>query len=900
MGSPFGGGGNGVTVNIGGNAVQLQTAAQQASSALGNVGSAAQAAANTTGAAMRAAAAGFDQLTQSIKYLQQAQVALGASQAQGDAAFLNEATSAQDYSARLQLLTSSLQLFNAQQQQTGATAQQTGSQLDFNVFGRITGWMFSFNQLIDGARNLQSVLTQLGSTAFGVFNTLSMGIPNALVSSVGMLQQYAGQAMGMLQQYGVPLGPQGIAASFDLNKTTEKTRVGWGYLFGGGGRMQTTGPYAGQIVDPSGTAESMMQWSSQESMKVPFTRQDMMAAMTQLGLVPKDRTTGAHMSAADIEHYLPILSDLAATYGSTAYGGQGVNLQQAAYAVRMSAEGMARMLKMDLNINPEELIHYGLKATGSGYAIHITDPSTLLPALEAFARAKGVSGGINDVSGASGMMEQGTFSGAWSSFVDRLQNFGLQVGGTDLSGNIRQDSLFGRMKQDLNTVSDWLSNPKNAAGISQLADTVQGALGGGTTVIGGVLGGVFQGMSQSGTGNTLLDDLQRFSDFLHDPTTQDALRNFGDELGHLVGPALQTASQAVQGFFQGIGNSGAGKEVQTVLDGLGKWFADPAHQQDITNFTTALGDLAGNVVTWTGQLLQAAGDFLGGASNVLGTFSSALTTNLINQDVAAMSQSDRAQYLKHNPNAKGISSTEQQLIEAAVQAYFDQMAKDSGMSQDWANQAYANWANSFNGPNKFNSPNGGKPWKGVTAYTYANGEPNQQASAQAYWNSLSAQQRALDQHLAKSGGFSGMGPIDPNTGIPELWEGVSRRFATSSTAHGQEGALGTDAVTNALLGSAGAGAPDLTRKGRDAGTAYLSGFQSTMQNSSTPTTAVNAYIAAFDAKISQAGDPLAVSIATYVDQAIKIQIANALEGYGGDLRQAGGYPRAAGIGPGYR
>src|SRR5258708_1505319 len=136
VGSPFGGGGgNSVTVTIGGNAVQLQTAAQQASAALGNVGSAAQSAANTTGSAMRTAAAGFDQLTQSIKYLQQAQVALGASQVQGDAAFLNEAKTAQDYSARLQVLSSYLQLFNAQQQQTASTAQQTGASLDFNVFG---------------------------------------------------------------------------------------------------------------------------------------------------------------------------------------------------------------------------------------------------------------------------------------------------------------------------------------------------------------------------------------------------------------------------------------------------------------------------------------------------------------------------------------------------------------------------------------------------------------------------------------------------------------------------------------------------------------------------------------------------------------------------------------------
>ena len=75
-----------------------------------------------------------------------------------------------------------------------------------------------------------------------------------------------------------------------------------------------------------------------------------------------------------------------------------------------------------------------------------------------------------------------------------------------------------------------------------------------------------------------------------------------------------------------------------------------------------------------------------------------------------------------------------------------------------------------------------------------------------------------------------------------------------------------------------------------------------MQTSSTPAAAVNAYIAAFDSKIAQAGDPLAVAIATYVNQHVQVQIANALKNYSGngDLRQAGGAPRAPGIGPGYR
>jgi hypothetical protein len=640
----------------------------------------------------------------------------------------------------------------------------------------------------------------------------------------------------------VPIGPQGIGASFQLNETTEKTRAGWGYLFGGGGKL-----VGGQVQDPKGVAQQMMLWSSRESMNVPFTRQDMMSAMTQLGLVPKDRTSGAHLSAAEIEHYLPIISDIAATYGATAYQGRGVTLQQAAYAVRMSAEGMARMIKMDLNINPEELIRYGLKATGSGMAVHITDPSTLLPALENFARAKGISGGVNDVGGASMMMETGTFSGAWSSFVDRLQNFGLMVGGTDLAGNIRQGSLFGRVKSDLNTVSGWMD--AHGADIGKLADTVQGAMGGGVTVLGGVLGGVFQGMSQSGAGNTILDDLGRFSAFLRDPQTQDALRNFGDELGHVVGPALQTASKAVSGFFSGFGNSGAIQAVEGALNGLGKWFSDPAHQADITNITTAMGRLGGQFVTFLTQVGQWAGPAVGGLAQAISQGPQNYNNGSIpviggiqrgfnNMAVSGMSP-DQWQYIvtHNNPYDKSLTGNQQQMV---MQAESLLLLHQDNMNLKQVMQDYA---------------------------TYLKQEQ-----------------------------------IAYNAGNAPYTSGGSILNPTHRSALGQSRALGKDLLDYTSTVQALPTATAYTQSGHDAGTAYLSGFQSAMQTSNTPTTAVQAYINQFDAKIAQAGDPLAAAIANYINQHVQQQIANALRNYSGngDLRQAGGYARAGGIGPGYK
>lgn len=875
MGSPFGGG-NGVTVNIGGTATQLQAAANQAQGALNQVGQAAQQAGTTAGNAMQQAAQQFDQLTQAVKYLQQAQQALGASQAQGDAEFLNQATSAQDYADRLKLLQSSLGLYNAQQQATGAQAEQTGASLNNNLFGRTTSWLISFNQLMDAGRNFIGILQQVGSVAGSLTNTFTFGLPSAIGASLDALMQLPTQALGMLEQYGVPLGPQGIAASFDLNKTTEKTRVGWGYLFGGGGKLQTSGPLAGQIVDPSGTAQQMMQWSSQESMNVPFTRQDMMAAMTSLGMVSRDKN-GNHLTASQVEQYLPVLSDIAATYGSSAYGGQGVNLTQAAQAVRMASEGSARMLKWDLNINPDELLKYGLNATGSGMGLHINDPSTLMPALEAFAKAHGVLG-------ASATMESGTFSGEWSSFVDRLQNFGLQAGGTNLDGTIRQGSMFSNLKNDLNDVSGWMS--QNADKVSKLADTVAPLMGAGVSMGTSVLGGVFQGMSTGGVGNELIDGLTKFGQFINSPETRNNLNMIGVVFGQMVGPAFKDIGSGVQAFAEGMQKSGIGSTILDTMKQLGEFISQPSTQEGFQKLGTTLADVVAP------------------ALKTADTAITSIVTHLNGSDNASKLLDDLDRFGKW----MGSSNTQSQFasIGGAVGTLFGYFSGTAVALIGIILEQFKDLVKMIADVVKLAGDLKNGDWKAV-----ASDLGNIKDDALDAANAILKAGQIMLQIPGMSGDSSGstpapygVGALPPNYKPPVLTPAQQAVMARQQRIQDAQDASALSTASGIQLPDAAA----LTAQGTQGGTAYLAGFQTALSGtgSNSATNTVNAYVAAFQAKIANAGDPLAQSIAQYVDQAVKQQISTALNGYapglangangGNSVFTPGGFRPHAGLG----
>lgn len=285
----------------------------------------------------------------------------------------------------------------------------------------------------------------------GVIDGATDGIMRMAEQAVSFISAMAGWAI--IQQV-ISWVQQLADELFNLQVTTQRLDTGWQYLLAGG-------PQNGGIA----ASQAMMNWTSQFSLGIPFTRQDLMSSVTTLA------TTG--LNTNQIEQFMPYLSDIAATYGSAAYGGQGVNLQQAANAVRMAVDGISRMLKYDLNITPEELIPYGLQATGSGTALHITDPNSLYRALENFAQAKGVAG-------ASGNIVQSTWWGGWSSLQDQMQNFLLQVGGTNLNGTVNPGGFFGTLQSALDGLLNWFTSHHDQ--ITGFASTLSQIAGGVTSV----------------------------------------------------------------------------------------------------------------------------------------------------------------------------------------------------------------------------------------------------------------------------------------------------------------------------------------------------------------------------------------------------------------------------------
>lgn len=307
-------------------------------------------------------------------------------------------------------------------------------------------------------------------------------------SAMGQLNQSAQQAgeggFNAFQRFAVTLSSiidiaQQVASAFDpvinavqnmteqmfqLNVQTEKNVYAWQYLFGG-----------------TQNAANLAQWTSQFSMNVPFTRQDLMGAVS---------TLGTKFDMQQVEQYMPILADLASTVGATAFGGQGVTLSQAAYALTDFMMGRSMPFKYEFHIDPRDLVKYGLDATvNSTGGVHINDLSTLFPALQRYDLAHGYAGAAQGTA-------QNTWWGEWSSFVDRLQNFGLQAGGTDLNGNVRKGSFFGELKSALDDISKWMDAHTDQ--IKQLADIISQDLAGAFKTAADWAGQFFQGLQQSG------------------------------------------------------------------------------------------------------------------------------------------------------------------------------------------------------------------------------------------------------------------------------------------------------------------------------------------------------------------------------------------------------------------
>lgn len=551
-------GGNDVSLSIGADTSGFTQGINLAAQSTTNFAQAVASAADLSTSSLSSMTAALNALTAQAKYLDQATQVLGADTAQQNLAWLAGQTGAKNYTDALTYLNAQLGFLKTQQDAFPEQTQNVGSAIKNNLIGGFTGLAFSVNQVVGFLGNMKDV-------AGGVVDAV-MKIPNA-VASIPM--------NFLSSQLGVPTDPMqavnaGLDESWQLNVNTQKNLGAWRYIYGSGGTEKNN------QVDPK--VAQLMQWTSTESFNLPYTRQDLINAITQLGRMG--------MSSEQVQNAIPALADLGVLNPNR-------DLTQAAMAVQGASMGYARMLRYDYGINPADLAQYGLSITGID---HINNPDQLLPALEKYEQARGLTGSAQYAA-------TSTWWGSWSSFQDRIQNFLLQAGGTDLSGNVQKGSFFGNMQSELEGVMHWMDDPNHLATIQHWADVISNGLGGAVKSTTSAIQGFFSGLQSSGAGNTILDGLTHFGDWLNAPSTQAAFANVGAEVGKVVTPVAQTVAAGGQGFLQGLGDSGVAQSLKSAADNFKAAFSDPKTKQDAIDFGSALGGIVG----WLGKL--AAFDF---------------------------------------------------------------------------------------------------------------------------------------------------------------------------------------------------------------------------------------------------------------------------------------------------
>ena len=511
----------------------------------------------------------------------------------------------------------SWQAMNTAQQGFQAQTQNTSSAINNNLIGGFTGFAFSVNQVIQFLGNMKDVL--------GGVTDMALQLPS-LIMSIPM--NFLSQNLGMPSSPGAALDA-GLNESWQLNVNTQKNMGAWRYLYGNGGNEALNAP------DP--VSQQLMNWTSTESYNLPYTRQDMVGAITAMGRMG--------MSASDVEKFLPTVADLGVLNPDR-------NLTQAAFAIQGAQNGYMRMLRYDYGINPKDLAPFGLDITGQDT---VTNPQDLLPALQKYEQARGLSGSAKYAA-------TETWWGSWSSFQDRMQNFLLQAGGTDLSGTVQPGSLFGNMQQGLESVTNWMDDPKHLSTITKFANTIQYDLGGGAKIAGNALLGLFQGMQQGGVGTVLFDDLNNFGAWINSPQTASALRNIGATIGQFAGSILQTGGQSLEGFISGFTGGPALDAIKTDLLGIGAWFSDPQHKADVAEFFTELGSTASDAGGFIANVAQALG---GLASTTTTAVDNLMTTGFAGMIQQWMLQSEDLKTLQYdvmqNPYAPNLSLADAKL-----------------------------------------------------------------------------------------------------------------------------------------------------------------------------------------------------------------------------------------------
>src|SRR5260221_110135 len=328
-------------------------------------------------------------------------------------------------------------------------------------------------------------ITGTSADAVAAMNQASEGLAQLIARSheaseaatgVGTVLGSRGGVSGWAQLQLAVMGNEAIMAAtsaihtfaeeiWNLSNATEKNVYSWRYTYGQG--MSPTAAMA--------NAQAISAWGQKFARNIPFTEQDLMQAIS--GAAPLG------LNLKGMQQYMPMIADLAATHINPMTG-QPLDLGQAVMAIRGEMMGYSRMLKYQLNINPEELVPFGLAFQGRGIGGHITDMTTLLPALKAYSEKQGWTKDVNGQDqGAAFMTAHSTFWGEWSSWLDRLQNFELAGG----------EKMFEALKKDLEGISRWWDDHKDQ--MAHLADVFGTLLGKGVSAGGTVAQGVFQGLA---------------------------------------------------------------------------------------------------------------------------------------------------------------------------------------------------------------------------------------------------------------------------------------------------------------------------------------------------------------------------------------------------------------------
>lgn len=732
---------------------------------------------------------------------------------------------------------------------TAVTWANMGQAILGNI-GPLGQWIFTasnaFNLINDGigfVSGIANAFTSAAETVIGFAESLGQIAWDGIQQGIDLLNQLS----GALDAVTSTMQTAFAESAFQLNETTEKNFANWEFLWGGPNRG------GGNI------AQQLVQWTKQASLVMPYTRQDLMAAVTTLSAMPNQTPAG-------IEKDLQLLSDVASTQGRP-----GLTLQWAAMAAMRGSQGYSRMLLMDLNISKTQLAQFGYNEK---------DDTTFFPALEKYEKWKGEYG-------ASATISTQTFWGAQTSFTDRIQNFLLSAGGwnnnaSSIQGDVRKGSLFGVLKNDLMSVSAWMdANGPTLDKLANLADKLFGGVMGGATT---AFGALFTSLQNSGIARDFFTGADNFGTWLNSPDTQHNLAMFGDVIGNIVAPGLRDIGTSAAALWQGFSGSGIGQDVLQTLRDLGAWLSDPGTQAGMKNLADNIGKIGG-------------GGLQGALSGLKGLLDGLQTSGL--GGAASGNLTDFAQWIS-NP------ATLVQIRELAVltgETIGDTLGLIGGMGElaistiKTLATLLVDLGTLINDTVTGHVLALGGDWKQLVT-DFQQGQQdmkNAQGDMFQAWMNIVYQANMTPQQAAA---LLGLGPGTPPS-LPS--KGAGAKWLQQHGGHLHSMSFGAD-ITNALAAAASPGGPNAgTTAGQAFATQYVAAAQQTFQQRQTGGALVQTLTDGINQQLQRGGgDTLTATLAQFIDQRTRQMIAEMLAGY--DLtsnrvgRQVGGFRNGPALG----